>query len=63
MGISPYVVFRMFRDVVDAVPYAVIQNISIRQIPICQIVYERSFIHFYVIYNKKPTYDYNHRSV
>ena len=39
------------------------EPLSFRQIQICQIVYERSFIPFCVMHNKKPTYDYNHRSV
>ena len=34
VGIRPYTIFGRFRDVEDAVPYAVIQNISVRQIQI-----------------------------
>ena len=34
VGIRSYAFFGRFRDVEDAVPYAVIQNISVRQIQI-----------------------------
>ena len=46
-NIRPYalgVKYKILRNVEDAVPYALIQNISVRPIPICQTIIARVYI-------------------